>query len=1093
MKMIQKNNKLRRYSITIASLLMLSFANVNSISANTSLTDDSGKQVIQSMEILEGNSDNLDDLNNGIEIKNENIISDKNEQNLDDTINSEAESLDSDREIKDNDSEENINNDEKTEQKNIDIKGSYNPRDIRDASLLNVSRSSVHYTTEFIQTIAPLAMELGEEYGLYPSVIIAQAALESGWGGKSPDLSDDYVLSLPPNYNLFGVKGEYNGNSVAVKTKEFDKKLNDYIEIVDFFRKYPSYKESLLDYVNKMKYNTTTKDPYIYSGTWVVNAASAFDATSSLTGIYATDPEYHNKLNRIIKNYNLTQYDDMIYPKIEVEVLKEVVKDINSVVYRAEIKMNTIIYKDINHLTIVDNSNNLSNKNIIVRKEAVLDNQKWVNIEANGKLLGWVKEDSIVPKYMNIISQNKVAYRGRVLSNGQNFYSQPAWTKGNIFEGLSSKYSSALVTVIEEISTDNGTYLLVNLNGNILGWINSAGITPIYDDVLRNPVVAYNAEIVNSSQNIYSRPAWTLGNKFLASSKDYVGKKLKVIEEIQTSRGIYSKLSIDGKVLGWINKAGLNILYDEELSSSKVAYRAEISNVVDSFYSNPYGTKSNYLTTNAINYVGKLLTVRAEQTTTRDTYSQVFLGNRELGWISKGSLNGLYDTIIRNPIVAYRAKISDDTQNFYSRPAWTEGNQLVNLSSDYSGHTLIVKEEIYTSRGTYSNVFLGNVELGWINKSGLDGLYDEVLRNPLVAYQAKVGDISQNFYSRPAWTANNHLTTNSVNYEGELLTVKEEMYTTGGTYAKVFLGVKELGWINKAGLVDLYDSVLERKIVSYNAVISDTSQNFYNTPAWTEGNFLTTNSSTHTGKTLVVQEEIRTSRGTYAKVLWNGQVLGWINKLGLKDNIVIYLDAGHGGNPSKGGNPGAVYNGVKEQDLNLNISLKVRSRLENLGYTVVMSREDDNHSYADHWRDDLYARPAHANQIGADILVSVHHNASGVWDSSQNGIETYIYGFSSSYPPLPENEKYHNDPVRINESRKLAESIHKDLVANTGANDRGVKPGAFIAVREAKMPAVLLELGFMSNRTELNQLTNSSYQNKLVDGIVSGIHNYFLI
>lgn len=79
----------------------------------------------------------------------------------------------------------------------------------------------------------------------------------------------------------------------------------------------------------------------------------------------------------------------------------------------------------------------------------------------------------------------------------------------------------------------------------------------------------------------------------------------------------------------------------------------------------------------------------------------------------------------------------------------------------------------------------------------------------------------------------------------------------------------------------------------------------------------------------------------------------------------------------------------------------------------------------------------------------------------------------------------------MSESRKLAELIHKDLIVNTGAKDLGVKSGAFIAVREAQMPAVLLELGFMSNRNELNNLTNSNYQQKLIDGIVTGIHNYF--
>ena len=110
-----------------------------------------------------------------------------------------------------------------------------------------------------------------------------------------------------------------------------------------------------------------------------------------------------------------------------------------------------------------------------------------------------------------------------------------------------------------------------------------------------------------------------------------------------------------------------------------------------------------------------------------------------------------------------------------------------------------------------------------------------------------------------------------------------------------------------------------------------------------------------------------------------------------------------------------------------------------------------------------------------------------------SGIETYIYGENPNYKPLPENKDSHNNPQRLKESRKLADSIHKDLIQNTGAYNRGVRDGAFIVVREAQMPAVLLELGFMSNPTELGKLRTNSYQQKLINGIVTGIHNYFLI
>lgn len=200
---------------------------------------------------------------------------------------------------------------------------------------------------------------------------------------------------------------------------------------------------------------------------------------------------------------------------------------------------------------------------------------------------------------------------------------------------------------------------------------------------------------------------------------------------------------------------------------------------------------------------------------------------------------------------------------------------------------------------------------------------------------------------------------------------------------------------------------------------------------------------------------------------------------------VVYLDPGHGSSDT-----GAYYGGVSEREINLAVSQKVNSRLKNQGYEVVMSRNSSSNSYYGNPADDLYARADKANEIDADIYVSVHHNAMP-GSSTVSGIETYYYGASSNYPPLPENAGSHNDPLRLSRSLELATVIQSELVNATGANARGVKQGAFVVVRETKMPAVLLELGYMTNSTELNRLTSDSYQNTLADAIVRGINRYF--
>ena len=153
--------------------------------------------------------------------------------------------------------------------------------------------------TQFLRNIIPAAQNVARGKDIYASVMIAQAALESGWGTSA--------LSKAPNFNLFGVKGSYNGQSVNMQTLE-DSGGQNYYSIQADFRKYPSYQESLEDYADKIV-NGISGAPLFYSGAWKSKTNSYQDATAYLTGRYATDTAYGAKLNRIIEQFGLTKYD----------------------------------------------------------------------------------------------------------------------------------------------------------------------------------------------------------------------------------------------------------------------------------------------------------------------------------------------------------------------------------------------------------------------------------------------------------------------------------------------------------------------------------------------------------------------------------------------------------------------------------------------------------------------------------------------------------------------------------------------------------------------------------------------------------------
>lgn len=148
-------------------------------------------------------------------------------------------------------------------------------------------------TEEFIQRLGPLAQEVTARNDLYASVLIAQAVLESDSGHST--------LSQSPNYNYFGIKGDYMGQSVTMTTSEDDGSGNLY-QIDAQFRSYGDPINALEDYAALLQTDR-------YAGVRRSNTTSYQDATAALTGTYATDTSYGTKLNNLIEQYNLTQYD----------------------------------------------------------------------------------------------------------------------------------------------------------------------------------------------------------------------------------------------------------------------------------------------------------------------------------------------------------------------------------------------------------------------------------------------------------------------------------------------------------------------------------------------------------------------------------------------------------------------------------------------------------------------------------------------------------------------------------------------------------------------------------------------------------------
>ena len=210
--------------------------------------------------------------------------------------------------------------------------------------------------------------------------------------------------------------------------------------------------------------------------------------------------------------------------------------------------------------------------------------------------------------------------------------------------------------------------------------------------------------------------------------------------------------------------------------------------------------------------------------------------------------------------------------------------------------------------------------------------------------------------------------------------------------------------------------------------------------------------------------------------LWIAEVPAPVNYGNYKN--VVFLDPGHGGR-----DPGAVYNGLREKDLNMSIYRKLRSELEKLGYTILTSRDSD--VYVDY----VTERSEMVNKTNADVFISIHFNATGVPGVNRSGVETYIYEPDDDIKPRI-NKVAHDNPVRLSESKRLADNIHNSVVSVAGANDRGVHGSNYAVLRETVKPAVLIELGYMDS-PEYKKISDDKYQSKLVEGLVKGLRNFY--
>lgn len=196
-----------------------------------------------------------------------------------------------------------------------------------------------------------------------------------------------------------------------------------------------------------------------------------------------------------------------------------------------------------------------------------------------------------------------------------------------------------------------------------------------------------------------------------------------------------------------------------------------------------------------------------------------------------------------------------------------------------------------------------------------------------------------------------------------------------------------------------------------------------------------------------------------------------------KDGILIVIDPGHGGT-----DPGTTssINGLVEKELTLDISQRLNKLLIENGYSTYLTRTADT-TVA------LLSRAEIANQLNADLFISIHANSADRQDAATKKIifNPTPYGVENYYHPNNENLIKHNN------SMEIAKILQKEMVAATGTYDRGVKTANYAVLRETSMPSVLSEIGFLSNPEEAARFMTTEYRQLVAEAIYQSIVKYF--
>lgn len=572
-----------------------------------------------------------------------------------------------------------------------------------ERNYLSTGDSSTVFQTneEFIRYVAPLAIAIANENGeeLWPSLMIAQAAHESAYGRSD--------LAAPPYHNLSGIKARGDVSRVLRWTwEEID---GERVDVLDYFQTFPSYEAALQRYANFLRTGGNTGDPNYYEGTWRSNTNSVWDVldNNGLRG-YATDSNYYTAIRRIINDYDLTQYD---INQIQVEYPGSRSVTPYSGVLNSGYSLDTKPWGASGFETVASTAEYAGEEVRVIRHAR---NNEYLLIQnSDGVLLGWADHRAVT---LNAIPEripsgiNEEAF-GVITESGYSIDSRPWGSPGSTWINRTSNYINQQVRV--EQYSSNRSYILVSVNGELLGWIDARAVA-VPEEVSNSRAIHYPVVVQHTGYSIDTLPWGMSGFRYITRSNEFIGENAWVRRE--TNNGNYVLLEINGQQIGWVDKNAVTRV-DHVQDTSNSLYVNYSSRIVGNGYSIdtlPWGSNGYQTIASTTHFNG--VNVNIVRESSNGNYALAEYRGELLGWIDKNALlnpprvqrtpgtNTNYQAVVRSGY-------SIDTL-----PWGTSGYQTISHTRFYEGQRVTVTRET----SNYALISSNNRLLGWVDKRALN-------------------------------------------------------------------------------------------------------------------------------------------------------------------------------------------------------------------------------------------------------------------------------------------------------------------------------------------------------------------------------------